>query len=738
MRLLFISNRLPITVVDESTLKLQESVGGLASGLRAYLDSVKSSSAYDYAWIGWPGMAVRGKKKELLSQKLASEFNAYPVFLSEKSMDRFYHGFCNRTIWPLFHYFPVLTMYDEEHWDNYKQVNQNFCDEILKILRPDDVVWIHDYHLMLLPKLLREKAPETTIGFFLHIPFPTYEVFRLLPSAWRSEILEGLLGADLVGFHTHDYTSYFLRCVLRILGHEPRMGKVVAGGRMTKADTFPMGIDFDKFESAAKSQEVSREVKAIKKNLQGSKVVLSLDRLDYTKGIINRLKGYESFLRRNPEWQGNVTLIAAVVPSRVKVDHYQQMKRQIDELVGKINGSFGKINWTPILYSYRFLPFEQLVALYCAADVALVTPLRDGMNLIAKEYLASKTDGKGVLILSEMAGASKFLDEAVIINPSNVGEIADALKTALEMPEDEQIRRNEVLRSRIKSCDVVCWADSFISSLLSTKEEQERLMAVALDRSVCDDILGSYLGAERRLLLLDYDGTLVPFSNDPKSAVPGEALLKTLKLLSEDPKNEVVLISGRDRAVLDEWFKGLDIGLVAEHGAWIKRGKGDWSMLKSLSSDWKPMVLPIIKRYADRLPGALVEEKEYSLVWHYRAADPEAAQAKARELVDDLLSFTSNIPVQVLQGNKIVEVRCSGINKGMALISWISEGRFDFIMAAGDDSTDEDMFKALPGGAYSVKVGPSESRARFRLNEQSYLIELIERMAREGSAKGAQ
>jgi trehalose 6-phosphate synthase/phosphatase len=735
MRLLLVSNRLPITVMDESTLTLQESVGGLASGLRAYLDSIKSTSAYDYAWIGWPGRAVRGKKKDQLSLKLASEFKAYPVFLSDKAMDKFYHGFCNRTIWPLFHYFPTLTVYDEDYWANYKQVNQNFCDEILKILRPGDVVWVHDYHLMLLPKLLREKAPGTAIGFFLHIPFPAFEVFRLLPSAWRGEILEGILGADLAGFHTHDYTQYFLRCVLRILGHEPRMGRIMAEGRLTKADTFPMGIDFDKFQSASQSPDVVRGVEAVKKNLQDCKVILSLDRLDYTKGIINRLRGYEAFLLRNPGWQGKVTLIAAVVPSRVKVEHYQQMKKQIDELVGKINGRFGKINWTPILYSYRVLPFEQLVSLYCAADVALVTPLRDGMNLIAKEYLASKVDGRGVLILSEMAGASKALGEAVIINPNNVGEIADALKVALEMPEEEQIRRNEVLRSRIKSYDVVRWADDFIHALLSIKNEQEQLRTTVLDRSACENVLSSYRCAKRRLLLLDYDGTLVPFSNDPRSAIPGKAILKTLKLLSDDPRNEVVLISGRDRAVLQSWFEGLNISLVAEHGAWIKKGMGDWCMLKPLSSDWKPMVHPIMKRYANRVPGAFVEEKEYSLVWHYRAADPEVAQVKARELVDDMLNFTANIPVQVLQGNKIVEVRCAGINKGMALMSWISEGHFDFILAAGDDSTDEDMFKALPDGAYSIKVGASESCAKFRLDEQGYLLKLIEKLVEGGTVR---
>lgn len=369
---------------------------------------------------------MKGQRREQLKSALISEFKAYPVFLSEMAMEKFYHGFCNKTIWPLFHYFPSYAVYDVDYWTNYKQVNEEFCKEILKILKPGDVVWVHDYHLMLLPKMLRDKAPDTAIGFFLHIPFPSYEVFRLLPSRWRKAILEGMLGADLIGFHTHDYTQYFARCVTRITGYEHNMNRINMGDHIAKADTFPMGIDFDKFHNAADSPEVVDKIDEIRSILPGCKIVLSIDRLDYTKGIVNRLRGYEAFLERSQDWHGKVTLIAVVVPSRVKVEHYQQMKKQIDELVGKINGRFGSVNWTPILYSYRYIPFEELIALYKTSDIALVTPLRDGMNLIAKEYIAAKTDGRGVLILSEMAGASKAMGEDVIINPSNIEEIADA------------------------------------------------------------------------------------------------------------------------------------------------------------------------------------------------------------------------------------------------------------------------------------------------------------------------
>lgn len=728
MRLLIVSNRLPVTVLDEQTLKLQESVGGLSSGLKAYLDSVKTAQDFDYIWVGWPGQTVKRQMRDKLKSALHSGFKAYPVFLSETAMEKFYHGFCNRTIWPLFHYFPSLAVYDEDYWTTYVQVNEEFCNEILKILEPGDVVWVHDYHLMLLPKMLRDKAPNNAIGFFLHIPFPSYEIFRLLPSKWRKAILEGLLGADLIGFHTHDYTQYFARCVLRILGHEPSMGRIRVNGRLAKADTFPMGIDFDKFRSAAESPEVTKEVEKIRKTLSARKIVLSIDRLDYTKGILNRLRGYEAFLERSPNWQGMVTLVAVVVPSRVKVEHYQQMKRQIDELVGKINGKFGSVNWTPILYSYKYIPFEQLIAFYKTSDIALITPLRDGMNLIAKEFIATKADGKGVLILSEMAGASKAMGEAIIINPNNVEEIADALREALEMPENEQIRRNKILIERIKDYDVVRWAEDFLDMTLEAKKDRERLNTMMLGPFAREDLKKNYKQAKKRLLFLDYDGTLVPFSNDPKSTIPGNGLLSTLKTLSENPRNEVVLISGRDKAVLQRWFGKLDLSLVAEHGAWIKRKKEDWCISKPLSASWKPLVLPVMKRYADRLPGAFVEEKEYSLVWHYRAADQEAAAVKVSEIMDDLVSFTANIDVQVLRGNKIVEVRSAGINKGMALMSWISKADSEFILAVGDDTTDEEMFRVLPDRAYSLKVGTSESCARLRLEEQVDVLELIDEL----------
>src|SRR2546426_1801059 len=393
---------------------------------------------------------------------------------------------------------------------------------------------------MLLPKLLREKLPDIPIGFFLHTPFPSYDVFRTLPTTWRREILEGILGADLIGFHTIDYTQHFLRCILRILGYEHSFGQVLIDGERTiKIDTFPMGVDYREIRDLAKSDDIQEEGRGLRERLGNRKIILSQDRLDYTKGIKHRLEAYAIFLDRHPQWQRKVVLVLSVVPSRLGAEQYEQMKEEIDKLVGSINGRFGTIDWTPIVYRYRFLPYNQLLSLFAMSDVALVTPLRDGMNLIAKEYVASRADQKGVLILSEMAGASRELGEALIVNPSDESEIVDALKTALEMPEDEQIRRNQVMQNRLGRYDVIRWGEDFTGKLHSVKDQQRKFSARLMDKPTREKLVKDYTNSEKRILFLDYDGTLSPFKERPETAVPGAILLTTLNALAVDPRNNL-------------------------------------------------------------------------------------------------------------------------------------------------------------------------------------------------------
>ncbi|MEM3594101.1 MAG: bifunctional alpha,alpha-trehalose-phosphate synthase (UDP-forming)/trehalose-phosphatase, partial [Candidatus Jordarchaeaceae archaeon] len=474
-RLLIVSNRLPINIVKRGgKLSFQSSVGGLVTGLGPVHES------RDSLWIGWLGVTldkIGEEEREEILERLASK-GLSPVFLSEEDVEKYYNGFCNETIWPLFHYFPEFTVYNKDYWDSYVRVNRTFCEAIVENAHPEDVIWIHDYHLMLLPKLVRDQLPDATIGFFLHIPFPSFEVFHLLP--WRNEIVKGLLGADLIGFHTYDYVRYFLTSVRRILGLEHTLGQLTLENRLVRVETFPMGIEYEKFAGIERDPKVQMEIRNIRKKVGERKIILSIDRLDYTKGIPQRLEAFDTFLTNHPEYRQKVTLVMVAVPSRTEIESYIMLKRQVDELVGRINGTHGTIGWVPVWYLYRSLPFYTLVSLYRVADVALVTPLRDGMNLISKEFIATKTDGKGVLILSEMTGAAKELSEAIIVNPNNREEIAEAIREALEMSEEEQIERNRSMQSRLRRYDIVRWVNEFMEGLDNIKSLQKELNAKIL------------------------------------------------------------------------------------------------------------------------------------------------------------------------------------------------------------------------------------------------------------------
>ncbi len=709
-RLLIVSNRLPITLTRrEGKLEIEMSAGGLATGLGSIYRSC------DSLWVGWCGLASESLKgqEESIQAKLKKE-KCHGVFLSRQDIENFYYGFSNKTIWPLFHYFPLYTAYNERFWEAYERVNAIFCDEILKVTKDNDTIWIHDYQLMLLPKMIREKRPDATIGFFLHIPFVSSEVFRLLP--WRMDILEGLLGADLLGFHTYDYVRHFTESVRRVLGYEHNLGYIPAGDRTVKADAFPMGIDYKRYSTAGGDEEVKAHTKRIRKKIGERRMILSIDRLDYTKGIPERLEIFDLFLEKNPEYREKVTLILVAVPSRTGVEHYRMIKRRVDELVGRINGKYGAIGWIPVWYLYRSVPFEKLMALYQLSDVALVTPLRDGMNLIAKEFVASKTDGTGVLILSEMAGAAKELGEAIIVNPNNKEEIADAIKEALTMPQEDQIDRNREMQKRLARYSIGGWVGDFMDRLETVKRMQGERRVRKLTQEPREHLLADYRESAKRLILLDYDGTLVPFRDYPRKAFPGEDVIPMLRDLTEVPGNEVVIVSGRDKETLEQWLGALDMGLVAEHGVWVKERGGDWEMVESLDDTWKNQVIPLLELYVDRTPGSFVEAKSYSVSWHYRRSDPGLAAIRARELRDDLDNLTGNLSIGVLEGSKVIEVKDVSVNKGRAVSRWTGRDGWDFIVAIGDDWTDEDMFVALPKSAYTIRVGMSSTRARYNLN----------------------
>jgi len=741
MRLVIVSNRLPFTATfTPDGPRFSASSGGLTTGLASFLADARcpSGGEMEILWFGWPGVLVSPEQQPVIEAYAKQHFNARPVFLSEQNVERFYHGFCNRTLWPLFHYFSTLTRDEEDYWEEYQRVNRLYAERLFEVLRPGDVVWVHDYQLMLLPRLIRQRFPELAIGFFLHIPFPSFEVFRLLPAEVRTELIEGLLGASLVGFHTHDYTRHFLSCVLRTCGYEHQLGSITLSDRVVKVDTFPMGIDFERFSSTASSVETLGRVGDLRERWKGQRIIFSVDRLDYTKGLINRLRGYDLFLKRHPEWHGKVTFILSVAPSRTGVESYRQMREELEQTVGRIIGRHANVHWTPLVYQYCNAGFEEIVALYRFCDVALITPLRDGMNLVAKEFVASRPDQSGVLILSEMAGAAKEMGEALIINPFHKEEFSDALAKALTMPAQEQVRRNQVMQQRLRRYDVNRWAGDFIQGMLDTQQTQEAHRARNLTGRALLNLTNHYHAAAKRAFLLDYDGTLVPYADSPRLAAPDGELLDLLGALTSEPSNEVVIVSGRQRSDLQNWFGHLPIGLIAEHGVWLRSRGADWRPLKILGAEWKERVRPILQSHADRLPGALVEEKEFSLAWHFRRADPEQAFIRARELLDDLSDFTRNIDVQVLEGNKVLEVRRTNVTKGTAALDWLAIHEPDFVLAVGDDWTDEDLFRSLPPEAFTIRVGLARTAAAFYLGNHNAVRRLLRELSNgAGHSRGA-
>jgi trehalose 6-phosphate synthase/phosphatase len=442
-------------------------------------------------------------------------------------------------------------------------------------------------------------------------------------------------------------------------------------------------------------------------------------------------------LKRNPQWHGKVVFVVSVAPSRTAVESYQAMKQELEQTVGRIVGTYGNVHWTPLVYQFRTLGFEEIVAMYRGCDVALITPLRDGMNLVAKEFVASRPDQTGVLILSEMAGAAKEMGEALIINPVHSGDFAQALEQALAMPVEEQVRRNRLLQDRLRRYSVVRWAEDFVQALIATQNTEAARRARVLGGKAQAELMKQYQAAARRALLLDYDGTLVPFVEDPKLARPDREVLELLAALAAMPGNEVMIVSGRPRRVLEEWVGQLPVSLVAEHGVWLRPRGGEWRMLKAITTDWKERVRPILQLYVDRLPGALLEEKEFSLAWHYRGADPEQASRRARELLDALAGFTRNIDVQVLEGNKVLEIRNTGVSKGTAASEWLASQGADFILAIGDDWTDEDLFRALPPPAHSVRVGLANTAARYYLSSHTAVRRVLRDLIQAARDSGA-
>ena len=724
--IIIISNRLPVTVKksSEGNIEYVESIGGLSTGLKSI--HKKSNSI----WVGWPGISndeITEEEKKDIYNDLTKKYQCLPVFLSDAEINQYYHGFCNKTIWPLFHYFLEKTEYNFDTWEAYQGVNKKFLEALEEIIKDNDIIWVHDYQLMLLPEMIKTKYRSTQIGFFLHIPFPSTEIFRLL--IWRKEILTGILGADLIGFHTYDYVRHFLSSTRRLLGLEDNLNKISYEDRYVQVNAFPMGIDYDRFFHYREDENGTKDKSEEFRNAEGMRTILSIDRLDYSKGIPQRIKAFDQFLQNSPEYLGKVILNLIVAPSRVEVDSYEELLREIMEHISEINGKYGTMNWMPIWFFFRSFTQETLTTLYRQSDVLLVTPIRDGMNLIAKEYIASRNDYDGMVVISETAGAASELGEAIIVNVNDYNSTSNGIKLALDMSYEEKIARNKIMHRRLERYDINFWGEEFLNSLNQTVRDSINMNIQLSAEENIETIKTHYKNAKKRILFLDYDGTLVGFTPIPEQAKPDDEIKILLEKLASDPQNTVVIVSGRDRDILWKWLGDLNLYILASHGLWLRYPDQDgWTMMLPLDNEWKNSVRSILELYTDRMPGSLIEEKEFSLAWHYRRCDPDMVALKLHEIRETLVSMTQFTTLGLQEGNKVLEIKDYRFNKGYGALQLIQNNNFDFIFGVGDDYTDEDLFASLSKDAFTIKIGMGNTLANYRMKSWKSVRIMLEEL----------
>lgn len=686
--LVVLSNRLPFTIRRTARgLEVEPSAGGLVSAMDPSLRRTGGT------WIGWPGIALRD------GETLPTDDLPYPVCpvpMSDLEVQHFYEGFSNGTLWPLFHSLPERAQFDPRNWNVYHRVNRRYAEAALSQPGANSLFWVHDYQLLLVPGIIRQSAPDARLAFFLHIPFPPYDIFRVLP--WDRELLYGILGCDLIGFHVAGYARNFLDCVERRLNLQVDYENMVVelGGRAVQVGAFPIGIDYDAFADGAESAPPSTDAGA-------ERVVLGVDRLDYTKGIPERIRAWERLLELYPEHREKVVLLQVAVPSRAEVPEYRALKREIDELVGQVNGRYATAQWSPIRYLYRTFPHEELVQMYRDAAVAVVTPLRDGMNLVAKEYVAAQRDEPGVLVLSRLAGAAETMHEALLVNPNNIDETAAAINRALTMEEPERRSRMAALQQRERRHNVVAWGEEFVEAAQQAHATPRMPSGEDFSRW-----LRRFIGDHRVALFLDYDGTLTPLVDHPDHAVLSPEMHRVVETCAHREDTDVAIISGRSVNNVAAIVDIPDLIYAGNHGLQIV-GPGMphfrhedlqyyQDRMRQLAKELQPLATD----------GAWVEEKGPTLTFHVRAV----SEPRSSALAEDARRIISEAGLQPRDAHAAVEARPPiGWDKGRAVLhvlrerygaAWSERVRVIYI---GDDETDEDAFRFLSGLAITFRVG---------------------------------
>lgn len=718
--LVLVSHRLPVSIrIEHDTVISKPSAGGLATALSSVTDEPGA------LWVGYAGdlSSLDDAQKEHVARKLASMKLSH-VEIPTDEHTGYYEGFSNGVLWPLLHYLVDKVQLDAARsYAAYRAVNERFARHVAARAPRGARVWVHDYQLFLLPSLLRALRPDVRIGFFLHVPFPTHEVFRILP--WREELLRGVLGADLIGFHTESYQHHFAATAAHVLGVDLSHDELSWDGRTVRLATFAISIDVERWACGAASERAALRATELRDNAGARRIVLGVDRLDYTKGIPRRLLAIERFLERFPALRDTVQFVQVAVPSRESVEEYAAYRRVVDALVGRINGTFGTADRVPIHLLHKGVDFDELCALYRAADVMLVTPLRDGMNLVAKEYCIAQHGAPGVLVLSEFAGAAEELCDAILVNPYDVDSVAEAIACALEMPAHEREQRMQRLEATIRANPVSAWAARFVNALDAQKKARDE------PRNAPQLAPPSITPSQTVQWLLDYDGTLVPLADRPERAVADDALTSLLARLCAVPFFHVHIVSGRASEWLDNQLGALPIALHAEHGAFSRSADArHWTENIAIAPDWKRDARAVIEEVTGPRALAFIEEKRSSLAWHYRRLLPELVAEHLGALRARLESLAQRFDLTVLEGAKVLELRPRDASKARIVERVARRSPTSSLVLIGDDRTDEEMFRAAPEGAISVKVGPGPSLARYRLLDvgqvRAYLARSVE------------
>ncbi|KAL8140317.1 hypothetical protein V2J09_006338 [Rumex salicifolius] len=777
-RIIIVANQLPLVAKrrpdnkgwafswDEDSLLLQ-----LKDGLPEDMEVL---------YVGSLKADVQADEQDDVSQALLDRFKCVPAFLPQDIHTKYYHGFCKHHLWPLFHYMLPFSSshcgcFDRSLWEAYVAANKIFSQRVIEVINPeDDYVWIHDYHLMVLPSFLRRRFIKLRMGFFLHSPFPSSEIYRTLPV--REEILKALLNVDLIGFHTFDYARHFLSCCSRMMGLEYKSKRGYIGleyyGRNVSIKIMPVGVHMGQIQTVLQLADKERRVKELEQQFEGKTVLLGIDDMDIFKGINLKLLAMEQLLKQHPKWQGRAVMVQIINPARGRGQDLDEIEAEIQASCKRINDTYGAPGYKPIMFIDKQMPLSERVVYYSVAECVVVTAVRDGMNLTPYEYIVCRqgflnsvseySDAKkSMLVLSEFIGCSPSLSGAIRVNPWNVESTAEALNEAISMANPEKQLRHEKHYRYVSTHDVAFWAKSFSQDLERTCRDHFRrrcwgiglgfgFRVVALDPNFrklsVDAIVSAFSRSKSRAILLDYDGTIMPQNSINKK--PSQAVLSIVDTLCSDSNNTVFIVSGRGRESLGKWFSPCKkIGIAAEHGYFVRwPAEDEWETCGQTDDfGWIQIAEPVMQLYTESTDGSYIERKESALVWHHRDADPGFASCQAKELLDHLESVLLNEAVTVKSGQYIVEVKPQGVSKGLVAQKIFTRmaqvgKQADFVLCIGDDRSDEDMFEVICSSmnsgilspktlVYACTVGQKPSKAKYYLDDTTEVIIMLEAIA---------